>query len=72
MNYKETIVEQFSVVGMEYNSQTSSESIAQMWDRFIPRENEIQAKINPAYQLRDLCRYEGRCICLCCRLSIGS
>jgi predicted transcriptional regulator YdeE/DNA-binding transcriptional MerR regulator len=48
MNYKESIVEQFSVVGMEYNSQTSSESIPQMWDRFIPREHEIQAKINPA------------------------
>jgi predicted transcriptional regulator YdeE/DNA-binding transcriptional MerR regulator len=49
MNFTLKTVGQFSVVGMEHNSQTSSESIPQMWDRFILRENEIQAKINPSF-----------------------
>jgi predicted transcriptional regulator YdeE len=47
MKFKEMTVKQFSVVGMEHNSQTSSESIPQMWDRLLPREVEIQGKINP-------------------------
>jgi predicted transcriptional regulator YdeE len=49
MNFTVKTVEQFSVVGMEHNSQTSSESIPQMWDRFIAHESEIQEKINPAF-----------------------
>jgi predicted transcriptional regulator YdeE len=49
MEFTVKTVEQFSVVGMEHNSQTSSESISQMWNRFITREDEIQEKINPAF-----------------------
>jgi predicted transcriptional regulator YdeE/DNA-binding transcriptional MerR regulator len=48
MIVKVITVEQFSVVGMEHNSKTSSESFSQTWVRFLPREGEIQEKINPS------------------------
>ncbi|QGQ94145.1 MerR family transcriptional regulator [Paenibacillus psychroresistens] len=62
MNFTIKTVEQFSVVGMEHNSQTSSESIPQMWQRFILRENEIQAKINPSFSYGICYGMEGEAI----------
>jgi predicted transcriptional regulator YdeE len=38
----------FRVVGMEWNSRSSEGNIPQLWERFIPRENEIQGKLEPA------------------------
>lgn len=44
------IVEQeaFIVVGMAWNSQSSEGDIPAMWQRFIPREHEIEGKLQPA------------------------
>jgi predicted transcriptional regulator YdeE len=38
----------FSVVGMAWNSKTSEGDIPGMWQRFIPREQEIQGKLESA------------------------
>lgn len=36
------------VVGMEWNNRSSEGGIPQLWERFIPREDEIQGKLEPA------------------------
>lgn len=44
------VVEQeaFTVVGMAWNSQCSEGDVPSMWQRFIPREHEIEGKRQPA------------------------
>jgi predicted transcriptional regulator YdeE len=37
----------FRVVGMEWSSGRSEGNIPQLWERFIPREDEIQGKSEP-------------------------
>ncbi|WP_010494456.1 MerR family transcriptional regulator [Paenibacillus elgii] len=37
----------FTVVGMEWNNKSSEGGIPQLWDRFVPREDEIQGKLQP-------------------------
>ncbi|TCS93839.1 effector binding domain-containing protein [Hazenella coriacea] len=40
-------LEEFTVVGMEYSSITSEGTIGELWDRFIPHEDEIKNRVNP-------------------------
>lgn len=39
--------EAFTIVGMEWHSQSSEGDIPSMWQRFIPREHEIEGKREP-------------------------
>ncbi|MGE5701007.1 MAG: MerR family transcriptional regulator [Clostridia bacterium] len=47
MEPKVIMVPEMTVVGMEYLSTNTEDSIPEMWDRLIPREDEIQHKVNP-------------------------
>ncbi|MET3290354.1 UNVERIFIED_CONTAM: putative transcriptional regulator YdeE/DNA-binding transcriptional MerR regulator [Brevibacillus sp. OAP136] len=38
---------EMTIVGMEYRSTNTEDSIPAMWQRFIPREHEVQHKVNP-------------------------
>jgi predicted transcriptional regulator YdeE len=38
----------FRVVGMDWNNRSSEGGIPHLWERFIPREDEIQGKLEPA------------------------
>jgi predicted transcriptional regulator YdeE/DNA-binding transcriptional MerR regulator len=57
---KPTIVslQPFTVVGMLWSSANGTGTISEMWDRFIPREEEIQHKVSPTISYGICCPEE--------------
>lgn len=56
MEHKIQTLSSFTVVGMDYLVRGSVEGIGQLWDRFLPREQEIVGRTEPdvAYGLCSL------------------
>jgi AraC family transcriptional regulator len=56
MEHKIVTLPSFTVVGMDYMVRGSVEGIGRLWDRFIPREDEIVGRTEPdaAYGLCSL------------------
>ena len=58
MEHKIVTLPAFTVVGMDYLVRGSVEGIGQLWDRFIPREQEIvdRTELDVAYGLCSVCQ----------------